>query len=814
MTTTTNLDLNSTDQFWDEKTLHYWNDSMSKTDSEDKSGGSFPVLQREGSEEYATQQQPQNTGSITPLDNEMKLKSQPFDMPSSKPHNAVAGNKAVLPKYAIVFGAYDAYNPPGATNVYRKIRGRRRNIAMDKLNEEIYTKLLDEFQKNPTIYGTMVPKTPDDLLFVRKYVPPKNNDVPDPASTAEDASSELFVDVNGVTVYKKITNHDRDHAVKKDINQKRTRSSDITSNVSHAGDDDPSGGSTSNMNLRSLVYTKRQQLAEICHTLDQKQVQDYQFCLTMSDLAVKNNLQTSYIIQSLLDMMEYNWTLLVHGGNKKTKLGCTMPVCDSEPPTVLPEVVVLPPEIRKNDCPWNAWNERTCASAAADGKLNILQYAYNNGCPWDENTCAKAAEYGHLDILQWARNNGCPWDQRTCTLAAEKGHLDILQWARDNNCPWDANTCEKAAEYGHLHVLQWARTNGCEWNIRTCNEAAKNGHLHVLQWARENDCEWNASTCASAAMNGHLHVLQWAHTNGCDWDEWTCTRAAENGYLNVLQWARNSNCPWDEWTCVYAAENGHLNVLQWARANGCLWYTETCTRAAKKGHLDVLQWARVNGCEWDVWTCTFAAENGHFDVLQWARTNGCPWDEWTCTRAAENGHLDILQWARANGCPWNEWTCTRAAENGHLHILQWARMNDCPWDIMTCAFAAENGYLEVLEWAHANGCPWNELTCTYAAENGHLDVLQWARTNGCKWDARTCSRAAKYGHLEVLKWAHSNGCPWDVRTSLYAAKSGHLHILQWARDNGCPDSYGYDSMQTQTDSLSDDDEIDNQSYNL
>ena len=811
MATTSDLDPNEgTTYSWVDSTLNYWNDSVSKTDNGESYLLEESVALNLGSpsgnyQQPHTQLRSSNDASFHDID--AKLEPISFQGARTFPFHTTTAAIQLLPKYAIVFGTYDAYNPPGATNAYRKIRGRRRNIAIEKLNDEVYAKLLDEFAKNPSIYGTSIPKTPNELVFVRKYVASNddgNGDVP----FQLDNLSDFFLDSDGITTYRKIANHDRDHAVKKDINQKRTRSSDTTGSyeLNHSVSE---GMLVAHESLHSLVCKKRRSLEEIHGRLDAQQVQDYKFLLKMSDEAVKVGVQTPFILQGIQDMVEYNWNLLVNGGASK-KLRSDTETSPDESLQVASPSSSQEEVFSKNGCPWSAWNERTCAHAAADGKLDLLQYAFGHGCPWDETTCAKSAEYGHLHILQWARSNSCPWDQRTCALAAEKGHLHILQWARDNHCPWDADTCEKAAEFGHLHVLQWARTNGCEWNIRTCNEAAKNGHLPTLQWAHENGCEWNASTCASAAMNGHLHVLQWARTNGCDWDEWTCTRAAENGHLNVLQWARNNYCPWDEWTCVYAAENGHLDVLQWARTNGCLWYTETCTRAAKKGHLPVLQWARANGCEWDVWTCTFAAENGHFDVLQWARTNGCPWDEWTCTRAAENGHLDILQWARTNGCPWNAWTCTRAAENGHLHILQWARLNECPWDIMTCAFAAENGHLEILQWAHANGCPWNELTCAYAAENGHLDVLQWARSNGCKWDHRTCSRAAKYGHLDVLKWARCNGCPWDTRTPLYASKSGHLHILKWARENGCPDCNGYETLLS--DCLSDDDDIDSESF--
>lgn len=60
-----------------------------------------------------------------------------------------------------------------------------------------------------------------------------------------------------------------------------------------------------------------------------------------------------------------------------------------------------------------------------------------------------AAANGHLDVLQWARQKGCDWNVHTCTFAAYNGHLEVLQWARQNGCNWDANTSYNAAASGH-----------------------------------------------------------------------------------------------------------------------------------------------------------------------------------------------------------------------------------------------------------------------------------------------------------------------------------------------------------------------------
>jgi hypothetical protein len=83
-----------------------------------------------------------------------------------------------------------------------------------------------------------------------------------------------------------------------------------------------------------------------------------------------------------------------------------------------------------------------------------------------------AAKGGRLQILQWAREQGCPWDRSVSEAAAEGGHLAVLQWLRQEGCPWGPSTCAAAARGGHLEVLQWALQNGGERNSQVCSLAA------------------------------------------------------------------------------------------------------------------------------------------------------------------------------------------------------------------------------------------------------------------------------------------------------------------------------------------------------
>jgi hypothetical protein len=86
---------------------------------------------------------------------------------------------------------------------------------------------------------------------------------------------------------------------------------------------------------------------------------------------------------------------------------------------------------------------------------------------------------GSKERLAWARANGCAWEERTCACAAAGGNLDVLRWAHvEEGCPWDESTCGQAAQGGHLEVLKWAREQHCLWiKADITRLAALGGHL-------------------------------------------------------------------------------------------------------------------------------------------------------------------------------------------------------------------------------------------------------------------------------------------------------------------------------------------------
>jgi hypothetical protein len=173
-----------------------------------------------------------------------------------------------------------------------------------------------------------------------------------------------------------------------------------------------------------------------------------------------------------------------------------------------------------------------CSQAAKGGHLHVLQHVRSVAAPigpfpWDGRTLHDAALGGFLEVVQWAYENGCRWNsseeaQEICAAAAYSGSLDLLQYLRSLECPWSRTTCHAAALGGQLEVLRWADGQSCAWNLGTITYcAAAAGAPHVIEWARSqgHDNEWDTYSFLVAGQNVRLDTIRWLRANGCPWDE-------------------------------------------------------------------------------------------------------------------------------------------------------------------------------------------------------------------------------------------------------------------------------------------------------
>ena len=106
--------------------------------------------------------------------------------------------------------------------------------------------------------------------------------------------------------------------------------------------------------------------------------------------------------------------------------------------------------------------------AAASGKVEVMQWAIDNGGILTVKTMPKALWHRHFKLCKWLKANGCPWDDQTFTEAAKNGDsLEFLQWLKENGCPWSTETSCVAAESSNYEIFMWLVKNGCPLEVQT-----------------------------------------------------------------------------------------------------------------------------------------------------------------------------------------------------------------------------------------------------------------------------------------------------------------------------------------------------------
>ncbi|CAM9425561.1 unnamed protein product [Scytosiphon promiscuus] len=145
------------------------------------------------------------------------------------------------------------------------------------------------------------------------------------------------------------------------------------------------------------------------------------------------------------------------------------------------------------------WGEPTRAVAAAGGQLAVLQKARLNDGPraWDWAIGFLAARGGYFPIrkmFECSRANGCAWDETTCAVAAAGAHLAVLLYERQNSGrAWNWVTSAIATRGGHVPVLQWA-SGSAAWNGAVSPLSARGEYVTVVRWALENGCPCDERT--------------------------------------------------------------------------------------------------------------------------------------------------------------------------------------------------------------------------------------------------------------------------------------------------------------------------------
>eukprot|EP01117_Protostelium_nocturnum_P003846 TRINITY_DN15113_c0_g1_i1.p1 TRINITY_DN15113_c0_g1~~TRINITY_DN15113_c0_g1_i1.p1 ORF type:complete len:296 (-),score=33.17 TRINITY_DN15113_c0_g1_i1:102-989(-) len=222
--------------------------------------------------------------------------------------------------------------------------------------------------------------------------------------------------------------------------------------------------------------------------------------------------------------------------------------------------------------------------------------------PFKSQFCLEAVHFGWVELIKWAYSNGCPlYEDILFSIAARRGDLDTLKWGKMiilQKEDMGKSICHDAASRNHYEVVKWAAKIGIHLDEYVCVIAAKQGNLEMIKWFQENGCPLGDETCCVAAESGDFQLLKWVVKNGCltncpEKKHSIIQRAIKGNNFDIVKWLHSegfvANTRYD---CLIASRNNNLEILQWLRKNGCPWNKDSCLKEAK--NLEIIQWINSN----------------------------------------------------------------------------------------------------------------------------------------------------------------------------------------------------------------------------
>ncbi len=210
-------------------------------------------------------------------------------------------------------------------------------------------------------------------------------------------------------------------------------------------------------------------------------------------------------------------------------------------------------------------------NAISEGNFSYLESLCTPefSCPFRAITYAKAQRENRPDMLSMMKSSTTACI--CCEEAVKAGRLDVLTWFRERGCPCHGGDCSTAAGAGHLVLLQQLIAQGSSFKPERCLvKACYGGHIPVAQWlVATYNVPLDSHYIADAAMSGNLDLVKWLHQQGCPWDSEATQHAAMIGNLEIFQWllAQDPPCPCELWACRRSAREGdHTLHHDWIRA--------------------------------------------------------------------------------------------------------------------------------------------------------------------------------------------------------------------------------------------------------
>eukprot|EP00953_Heterococcus_sp_UTEX-ZZ885_P006165 3788-Heterococcus_DN1.PRE.2 len=169
--------------------------------------------------------------------------------------------------------------------------------------------------------------------------------------------------------------------------------------------------------------------------------------------------------------------------------------------------------------------------------VEVLSLLKLHDLEWNSALCDAAVFCGKIALLQWLHECGCPWHERTVLrYAIGRGDLDMLKWLQEATGPWPT---------GLIKSMLWI--------------AGHRNYLHIVQWLHAQETAWPKKLYGTAEYHNKpvnvcwsARVVKWALAHGCSWGDWQCQQLAPQRYsegffrdmaVELFAWAHENGCP-------------------------------------------------------------------------------------------------------------------------------------------------------------------------------------------------------------------------------------------------------------------------------
>ncbi len=116
-----------------------------------------------------------------------------------------------------------------------------------------------------------------------------------------------------------------------------------------------------------------------------------------------------------------------------------------------------------------------------------------------------------ITMIKYIRREGGVWDEETCDVAMESGRIEVLRWLLDNGCPYYRDITHNACYFSNIKMIQWLleRFPESPLNDNACMAAVQGGQLHVLQWLVNQGLKCGDAVLQAAINGKKVNIVEY-----------------------------------------------------------------------------------------------------------------------------------------------------------------------------------------------------------------------------------------------------------------------------------------------------------------